>query len=1165
MPGLSALNTARVGCSTRKRGAQMAGRRGLLQLTVVALLLGAALPARGAAAGSGGAPTPARAPAPPAGEIDDGLYSRQLYTIGRDAQLRVSQSAVLVTGLRATGAEVAKNLALAGVRALTLHDDEPVGWADLSGNYCLDEAHMGRARSHAVRPALAALNPQHVDVRVHDGPLTAEALRAAGVAVLVAADLDHAEEVRLDELCRACGVLFVSGCGRGVFGRVFCDFGRADGAPFVVEDTDGEAAREVHIQQIRADGTVELAEGGAPHGLSRGDSVRFRGVVGLEGVNADEGGGAEAGGAGGAEQLSFEVQRVRGRRAFCVSAEALAAAAPGGAYVRGGVATRVKRPAALDFGRLADVAAREALPLVRVEGERRDARRERTVHACFCALGAAGAEGCGEEAEGTREAAFLAAARALAEAGGREGLFDAELAARFFQQARASVRPMAALLGGLAAQEALKACTHRWSPLCQFFYYDAAACLAEEPLRTGGGAAEEGDATACLADESLREGEGAGEGDRLCGQRAAIGPELSAALARMRLFVVGAGAIGCELLKNLAGMGVALEGAGGCVSVTDMDLIERSNLNRQLLFREADIGKPKAACAAEACGRLNPRMRVRPAQLALGADTARAGGAFDEPFWRQLDAVLTALDNVGARLLADELSVRYGVPLLDSGTLGAKGSVQPSVPRVSESYGASADPAEGEGEVPQCTLKAFPFAPEHCVAWAREQLDAEFGSPVGEALRFAEDEGAFVRQHADERSEAGVDTEGLGDALRRVVATLEGRPETAAACVRRGLALFAERFDASIRGLLAAHPPGHADEDGQPFWRGSKRMPAPLAFDAREPAHADLVRAAARLYARAYGVQRAEATALEDEGRFARLLAEADAERQAGEAAEAPGAAESGAGGAPGEGGDQAELGRLVAEAEALLARADELRAHLPAGRLLPLEFEKDDDANGHVDFILAASNLRADNYAIARVDRLACKGLAGRIVPAIATTTAVVSALVCFELLKLARAAAERAAGRAPEPAVERARLRSTFVNLALPLVASTEPLPPAPRGLPIAGLEGLTEWDVLELDAPAAADESVAGLVARLEALLGGARVLALACADTLLFSALLPCAVPPERRVLDAIGEASPAPYVHAGRGARREVRLSVTAARAEGEPPLSLPLLAYRWTP
>jgi ubiquitin-activating enzyme E1 len=103
--------------------------------------------------------------------------------------------------------------------------------------------------------------------------------------------------------------------------------------------------------------------------------------------------------------------------------------------------------------------------------------------------------------------------------------------------------------------------------------------------------------------------------------------------------------------------------------------------------------------------------------------------------------------------------------------------------------------------------------------------------------------------------------------------------------------------------------------------------------------------------------------------------------------------------------------------------------------KLTPIDFEKDDDTNHHMEFITAASNLRAECYEIAPADRMKTKQIAGRIIPAIATTTAAVAGLVCVELYKMVDAN-----GKLPKIPIE--RFKNAFINLALPFYAFSEPI---------------------------------------------------------------------------------------------------------------------------
>jgi len=194
-------------------------------------------------------------------------------------------------------------------------------------------------------------------------------------------------------------------------------------------------------------------------------------------------------------------------------------------------------------------------------------------------------------------------------------------------------------------------------------------------------------------------------------------------LKQAKVLVIGAGGLGAPVLQYLAAAGV------GTIGVIDEDVVDNANLQRQVIHRDADIGKPKVFSAEAAMLAQNPHVTVRPYNRRLSEDIAA-------DLFADYDVVLDGTDNFETRYLANRTAVALGKPLISGALSQWEGQV------------SLFDPARG-GPCYQCIFPEAPapgLAPSCAVAGVVGPLPGVVGSMMAvEAVKLITGAGAVLR------------------------------------------------------------------------------------------------------------------------------------------------------------------------------------------------------------------------------------------------------------------------------------------------------------------------------------------------------------------------------------------------------------------------------------
>ncbi|AEO61515.1 hypothetical protein MYCTH_2311735 [Thermothelomyces thermophilus ATCC 42464] len=402
-----------------------------------------------------------------------------------------------------------------------------------------------------------------------------------------------------------------------------------------------------------------------------------------------------------------------------------------------------------------------------------------------------------------------------------------------------------------------------------------------------------------------------------------LGPGLPLTQTKQsRVLMVGAGGIGCELLKNLVLTGF------GEIHVVDLDTIDLSNLNRQFLFRQEHIKKSKALVAKEVAEKFNPAVKI----VAHHANIKDAQFSID--WFGSFRIVFNALDNLEARRHVNKMCLAADVPLIESGTTGFNGQVQVIKKGVTACYDCS--PKETPKSFPVCTIRSTPSQPIHCIVWGKSYL-------LNEVFGVSEDESAFDHSLDADNAKEIEELKKESEALRKIRESV-GSPEFHEM-------LFDKVFNTDIVRLRSM-------ED---MWK-TRKPPEPLNYK--------------ELLEKASEATAAKDAVLKNDQKIWSL---------------------------------EENLVVFNDSLDRLSKRVLDIK-NGPDGATqdATITFDKDDEDT--LDFVAASANIRSTIFGIERKSKFDIKQMAGNIIPAIATTNAIVAGLCVLEAFKVLKGEYEKA-----------------------------------------------------------------------------------------------------------------------------------------------------------
>ena len=965
-------------------------------------------------------------------KINTDLYSRQIGAFGMETMRKLVQLKVLIIGMRGLGVEVAKNIILSGPKSVTIYDQCFPTINDLSSNFYISEKDVGKKfRDQACLDKLKELNP-YVTVELLRFPVTNDFMSLfcktiLNFNVVVITELYNTNFlIKVNEECRKNNIKFIYALNLGLTGYIFSDFGEKH----IIFDESGSTKISFNIKNITKSAdqtliTIDNEKGQNNFNIGDGGFITFEDIEGMTELNGKE----------------FKI-KYENYESFYIPVDSTKFHD----YIKGGKAIRVPKNISKTYFNYQQRSSiiTDSFHEFLILDEKKVGRSELLymaligIHDYFIShnftLPELNNMTQAKEIEKNVKNFYDLCKKQKYDCYKNIQEYDEKIVLNVIRWCRAQISPVAAFFGGIVAHEIIKS-TGKYEPIDQWLIMDFFEMVENINEK---------------ADRSLK-------GTRYDDQIAIFGNEIQKKIEQSKIFMIGAGATGCEFLKNFAMMGFCTKDKDSKFIVTDNDSIEVSNLSRQFLFRQRDVGHSKAVTASNSVKLMNPKFNVVGLQKKVSEETE---DYFDEDFWNKLDYVIMAVDSLQARKYIDTRVVKFQKCSVDAGTMGTVANTQIIVPYKTMSYG---DNKENEEEapkvIPMCTLRHFPSIITHCIEWSMHVFNDYFISTVNDIKNYFTDFEVFKEKIKKE----GSATQNLEKLLEEKIIIEFLINNDYNKLIEYAVKKYTDNFDYRIQQLLYNFPPDYKNEEGKPFWSGSKKLPHNMPYNSNDDLSFLFVKTYVHIISHAFGMN------LTKEQKSDEYIKKISAKVKLPKFSPKNMTINVSENANDTNSGKEIIVGNDLEQDEKVCDKLfDELeklnKGKVDASKINPEEFEKDHDENGHIDFIHSSANLRARNYEIVECDRPTTKITAGKIIPTIMTTTATVAGHVSMQLYTLIQTH-------------EKQFLRNLFFNLATNYYLFSEPYPPIlmedktdeEEGGPLKCIPNKwTIWDRLEIKGP-------------------------------------------------------------------------------------------------